>query len=178
MFFLPGWLIELITFPGVVVHEIGHRIFCHLTGVPVYDVRYYKFRGAPSGYVIHGEPPTLGAAFLISFGPLFLNTSLCSLLTFTAFIPTLILKDTSSSAVSVFLMWIGFSIGMHAFPSNHDADQFTNRAHDGNGQKALILVAQALALILQAANFLRIIWFDLIYAILVSAVLPLAFGVF
>jgi len=178
MFFIPGWLIELLTFPGVIVHEIGHRIFCHLTGVPVYAVRYYKFWGKPSGFVIHGPPPTLKAALLIAIGPLILNTLLCSLLTFSAVVPLIILKDSNTAFPDLLLMWFGISAGMHAFPSNHDMESFVEFVRDAGHGGALLLLAQGFAVLLKIANLLRVIWFDAIYAVCVAAFLPLMFGLF
>lgn len=33
---IPGFLISLVTFPGVMVHELAHLVFCKLTNTPVY----------------------------------------------------------------------------------------------------------------------------------------------
>jgi hypothetical protein len=178
MFFIPGWLIELLTFPGVIVHEIGHRLFCHLTGVPVYQVRYYKFWGKPSGFVIHGPAPSLKAALLIAIGPLILNTLLCSLLTFSAVVPLFILKDSSTAFPDVLLMWFGISAGMHAFPSNHDMDGFVEYVREDGHGGPLLWLAHGFAVLLKIANFLRVVWFDAIYAVLVAAFLPLMFGLY
>lgn len=177
MFLLPGWLFSAITFPGVIVHEIAHRLFCHLTGVPVYEVSYYRFRGNPAGYVVHGAPPTLRSALLISIGPLIVNSLLCMLLTFTAVIPLIILGDSAASGVSIFLFWIGLSIGMHAFPSNHDIQEFVLRVEEQRGSDTILAtVAQLFAWLLQGINALRIVWIDLFYAAALSALLPFAFG--
>lgn len=175
MFLIPGWLIAGITFPGVVMHEIAHRIFCHLTGVPVYDVRYFSPMQSPSGYVDHGPPPTLRAAFLIAAGPLFVNSLLCSLLTFSAVIPLMILQDGAASGVSVFLMWIGISIGMHAFPSNHDARSFAELVHERRGKGVVWVLATLFSWMLAVANALRIVWIDAIYAVLLALILPATF---
>ena len=42
MFVIPGFIISLVTFPGVIVHELAHQIFCMLMKVPVYDVKYFQ----------------------------------------------------------------------------------------------------------------------------------------
>lgn len=52
---IPGFLISIVTFPGVIVHEMAHQIFCRLCGVAVFDVCYFRF-GNPSGYVVHEIP--------------------------------------------------------------------------------------------------------------------------
>ncbi len=78
MFFIPGWLLALVTFPGVIVHEIAHRFFCDVTDTPVYEVAYFRPGQNPAGYVIHGPAKNLRAGLLISAGPLLINTVLCS----------------------------------------------------------------------------------------------------
>lgn len=178
MFFIPGWLIELITFPGVIMHEIAHRIFCHITGTPVYDVRYYKFNGQPSGYVIHGHPKDLKAAFLISAGPLIVNTVMCSILSFAAVLPLMVLDDERPDLALGILLWLGVSMGMHALPSNHDAREFSLQVRDARGNGPLLWAAKLFQGLLTLANLLRVVWFDLIYAVGVAAALPILFGLF
>src|SRR5580658_7073055 len=96
MFLIPGWLIALLTFPGVICHEIAHRFFCDICGVPVYAACYIRV-GNPAGYVVHGPVRSLKSAFLISIGPLIVNTLLCSLISFAAVIPLFILKVADTS---------------------------------------------------------------------------------
>ena len=36
MFMIPGFLVALVTFPGIICHEIAHKFFCDIAGVPVY----------------------------------------------------------------------------------------------------------------------------------------------
>lgn len=91
MFLIPGWLISILTFPGVIAHEIGHRLFADWAKVPVYKVCYFRV-GNPAGYVIHGPVNSLRASFLISVGPLIVNTLLCALITFSAVFPMYILE--------------------------------------------------------------------------------------
>jgi len=40
------------------------------------------------------------------------------------------------------------------------------------------VAAHGFAVLLKIANFLRVAWFDAIYAVLVAALLPLMFGLF
>ena len=39
---IPGPIIALLTFPGVIVHEFAHKLFCDIFNVPVYYVNYFK----------------------------------------------------------------------------------------------------------------------------------------
>jgi len=114
MLFIPGKLIAILTFPGVIVHEAGHRLFCSLAGVRVYKTCYFRL-GNPAGHVIHGPAQSYGAGFLICVAPFIVNTAI-ALLIFS------IAVNVSSTAIALPLYWLGISIGMHAFPSSGDAD--------------------------------------------------------
>jgi hypothetical protein len=178
VFFLPGWLIALITFPGVVVHEAAHRFFCDLTDTPVYEVSYFRPMGNPAGYVIHGRPRSLRAGLLISGGPLLINTVLCAALTLSVAYETLVLDAGLSDPVLIFLGWLGYSIGMHAIPSRQDAASFTAQVKEARGQGVTLLLARAVSGLIALANALRIVWFDAIYAIGVSLAIPVLLGAF
>ena len=115
---IPGELIALLTFPGVIIHEAAHMLFCKWGRVAVLDVCFFRF-GNPAGYVIHEEPRNFHTAFLISVGPFIVNSLLCILLCFPAFVPVRIFDR--ADPISYFLLWLGLSIGMHAFPSTQDA---------------------------------------------------------
>lgn len=41
---IPGFLISIATFPGVIVHEAAHQLFCRLTKVAVLDVCYFRLK--------------------------------------------------------------------------------------------------------------------------------------
>lgn len=170
--FIPGWLISIITFPGVIVHEIAHRFFCDVAKVPVYDICYFRF-GNPAGYVSHGEVNGIKKSFLISIGPLIVNSLLCMLLTMPLVFPMFILGAKTTSPVFGILAWIGFSIGMHAFPSNHDMNNFTHEVKTSKQKGILYLIALPFALIIKIANILSVVWFDLIYAVGISFILPM-----
>jgi hypothetical protein len=172
MFFIPGWLIALVTFPGVVVHEIAHRFFCDVTDTPVYEVDYYSPGSNPAGYVVHGPPRSLRAGLLISCGPLLVNTVLCAVLTFTVAYQTLILNSSLNDPVLWVLAWLGYSIGMHAIPSRQDAASFTAQVKEARGHGLTLQLARLMSGVITAANALRAIWIDAIYAVGVSLALP------
>jgi hypothetical protein len=170
VFFLPGWLVSIVTFPGVIVHEVAHRFFCDLAGVPVYKVCYFR-AGNPAGYVLHEKTTKLGATFLITVGPLLVNTVLCSFLTFTPMI-AVSLSPEYLHPVFYLLMWVGFSVGMHAFPSNQDAGNFIDALDDAGRHGLLYWVSQGFRGLIFIANLLRIVWFDFLYALVVAWLLP------
>jgi hypothetical protein len=167
MFFIPGFLIALVTFPGVIVHEAAHRLFCDLAGVSVYKVCYFRV-GNPSGYVLHGPTKSLRANFLITVGPLIVNTLLCAVISFPLAI-SLPLNVTDVPGVFVLLGWLGISIGMHAFPSPQDAANFSAAVRT-SGRGFLHVVASAFQGLVWIAHFLRFFWFDLIYAVFIASI--------
>lgn len=54
MFFIPGELISILTFPGIIVHEFAHMLFCRIRKVAVFDACYFRV-GNPAGFVIKHE---------------------------------------------------------------------------------------------------------------------------
>ena len=44
MMIIPGFIISILTFPGVIVHELAHQICCYICGIKVYEVKYFQFK--------------------------------------------------------------------------------------------------------------------------------------
>jgi hypothetical protein len=171
MFLVPGFVVSAVTFPGVIVHEAAHRFFCDLGRVPVYNVCYFRF-GNPAGYVVHGPTERLRTNFLIAIGPLIVNTILCAIISFTA-ITAFIVGDANMSPIFLPLLWLGLSIGMHAFPSKTDVQNFS-AAVRASGRGSLVYAgAKAVEYVIRAANALSVVWFDAVYAVAVAMTLPL-----
>lgn len=170
---ISGKVVSMITFPGVIIHEISHRFFCDLAKIPVYEVRYFNLdAGKFAGYVSHGKVNDLKSSFLISIGPLIINSLLCMLLTMPLMFPMSILKTETINPALLLLAWVGFSIGMHAFPSNEDMDGFRYAVKESKGVGILYLISAPFAWIIKIANALRVVWFDFIYAVLISFIIP------
>jgi len=172
MFIIPGILISIATFPGVIIHEVAHQVFCRLCRIPVFDVKYFQLELNTQGYVLHAPPPTFGAAFLISFGPLFLNTLLCFLIALPAVIPFSVFQ--ARTPATLFLLWLAVSIGMHAFPSTHDAKNVWEMAKkEFSFKKPLVLVSFPIVICIYIANLLRFFWFDAIYGLAIGFAIPM-----
>ncbi|MCE9600471.1 MAG: metalloprotease family protein [Spirochaetia bacterium] len=169
MFFIPGILVSVATFPGVIVHEVAHQLFCRWRRIPVFDVKYFQFELGAQGYVIHAEPKDFLSSFLISFGPLFLNTLLCFLISLPALIPQTIFSE--SPPASMFLIWLSVSIGMHAFPSTQDAQNVWKKARE-EIKNPLALLSFPIVIVIYVANMLRFFWFDAIYGLAVGFLIP------
>ena len=163
---IPGWFISLLTFPGVIFHEVAHRLSCDLTDVPVYKACYFRL-GNPAGYVLHASVVDFRKCLLISLAPLLLNTFLCCLLTFPAVV-SISLLDTEYKGVYIFMAWVGYSAGMHALPSDEDVINLVAITEKTNGKVAHYLIANVIEGLVNFANFMRRFWFDLFYAIAIS----------
>lgn len=166
---IPGFLITWATFPGVMVHELAHKIFCHLTDTGIREVCYFRF-GNPAGFVIHETPSSPWKHILIGFGPLVVNTLiglgialLCSFLRESiGFIHYLYIA----------LMWLAVSIAMHSFPSTGDAKSIWHGIWKQPSSILTKIVGTPLVGMIYAGAIGSVFWLDLIYGIGVCIGVP------
>lgn len=171
MYRLIGWLISVATFPGILVHEYAHQLFCNMCRVPVFEVSYFNPFRNPMGYVLHGRPSNLSQQFWISVGPLIVNSVACLFtgLLFASPVVTGLLVAWPDTLV----WWLPVSLGMHAFPSLGDAKSLWSHVDDdrtsGYLQKLLI---GPVVLILMLGTILSTFWLDVAYGTLLGVVVP------
>lgn len=170
MFFIPGWLISILTFPGVIVHEMGHQFFCRRYRLPVYSVCYFRI-GNPAGFVVHEPAPTYAQAFWVSVGPLVVGTTLTAIIGFPVamshFLPG------TESVLHMAVGWLALSIGMHAFPSSGDGKNLWEASKKARAQgNTMAYIGFPVVIITRIANVLSILWFDAIYAFGVMMGIP------
>jgi len=167
---IPGFLVVIITFPGVIVHEAAHMLFCKLRGVAVLDVCFFRV-GNPCGYVLHEEIEDFGTAFFVSVGPFIINSLLCILICSPAFLPVRVFGV--NNPLSYFLLWLGISIGMHAFPSTGDAKALLYNAKKAIASgNMLAVVSYPIVLLIYIANIGSMFWADYLYGIAIGLGLP------
>jgi hypothetical protein len=157
---IPGILISIITFPGIIIHEWAHKLFCNLTGVRVDRVVYFQFTN-PAGFVSHEKPIKFNQIFWISTGPLVINSLLTIIFSYFAS------QTVTESFLYYLLFWLAGSVGMHAFPSDHDARNVFDESKLvlKNGGSKLHYLAYPFFILIWLANKLRFFWFDLWYAL-------------
>lgn len=166
---VPGVLISLLTFPGVIVHEFAHVVFCKLTNTPVLEVCYFRV-GNPAGYVIHGQPSSVWRHILIGVGPLFVNTSIGLALGIVAMLINV--DPDHVTQVGGILLWLGISIAMHSFPSTGDATSiWTALWAEGSPITARIIGSPIVAIIYLGA-FCSVFWLDAVYGASVVLGIP------
>ena len=169
---IPGVVISVLTFPGVIVHEAAHLLFCRLAGLAVFDVRYFRF-GNPAGYVLHENTTDFRKNFLITMAPFFVNSAFCVLFCSAAFLP--IWEFQLDDPIAYFFYWLGLSIGMHAFPSTQDLKNIW-RLMPAEARKLnlLALVSYPVVALVYVLNVAKFFWADLLYGIAIGILVPLA----
>ena len=166
---IPGTLIAALTFPGVIVHELAHQLFCRFWRVAIFDVRYFQF-GNPSGYVIHEHPATLKQQVWITVGPFFLNSILGALIAAPASIN--VIQFGSGSFTDYVLVWLGVSIAMHAFPSTGDAHSLWTAIRSSSASPRMRAIAYPVVGIILLGALGSMVWLDLLYGIGVALAVP------
>jgi hypothetical protein len=152
-----GWLIAIVTFPGIIIHEWAHKFFCDRAGVPVHKTCYFRL-GNPAGYVVHGPVHNYGQAILITTAPFIINT-------FIAVVAFLVAVNVTHNVTSYILYWFGISVAMHSFPSREDTGNLWQYTKGALKRNPLVMLMLPLIGILKLAGLLKTVWFDLLYSI-------------
>lgn len=166
---IPGFLISLVTFPGVIVHEIAHMLFCRLANVAIFEVCYFRI-GNPCGYVIHEIPAKESQNILIGIGPFIVNSLVGSLISLPAAIP--VIKFGTGNILDYFLIWLGVSIAMHSFPSTGDAKSIWESVRKPETPLYLKVITAPIVGIIYICAIGSFMWLDFFYGIGVAMFIP------
>ncbi|MFH8080799.1 MAG: metalloprotease family protein [Candidatus Aenigmatarchaeota archaeon] len=152
-------LLNIITFPGIIIHEFGHKIFCDLLKVRVEKVCYFRF-GEPLGYVIHERPKSFHQSLFIVLGP-FIVGSLFAIIfyLYSDFYEDIIWK--------LIFIWLGFSSAYNCFPSSSDAKILWKETNRHIKKDAFALLGYPFSLIIWLQNKMMWLYLDVIYAVAV-----------
>lgn len=167
--FIPGIVISLVTFPGVIVHELAHQLFCRWFKIPVFKVVYFQLEN-PVGYVVHEIPSSKWHSIMISIGPFLINSALGALIAFPAVLP--VFEFGGGGFLDYLLIYLGVSIAMHAFPSTGDANSIWQHVKDKETSIWVKLIAYPVVGLIYLGSFGSFFWLDLIYGIGVAVGLP------
>jgi len=167
--FIPGILISIITFPGVIVHELAHQLFCRWLKVPVFKVVYFQAEN-PVGYVLHEVPSSKWHSILISVGPFFINTLLGALIAFPAALP--VFKFGNAGFLDYLLIYLGVSIAMHAFPSTGDANVIWEHVRQKGASIWVKVFGYPIVGLIYLGSLGSFFWLDLLYGIGIAVGLP------
>jgi hypothetical protein len=169
MFFIPGILVTLLTFPGVIVHELAHQLFCRWFKVPVFEVVYFQPKN-PAGYVLHEVPQHKWQTIMISVGPFFINTIAGALIAMPAALP--VFRFGNANVGDYLLIYLGVSIAMHAFPSRGDAQSIINVMKEESISIWMKIVGWPVVGLIYIGSLGSFFWLDLIYGMAVAAGIP------
>lgn len=187
---LSRFLLRLLAAPGVVVHEFAHEQVCHLVGVPVTEVAYFRF-GDPPGYVRHAQPGRYRDSFAISVAPFLVNTlvSVAAFLGFAALASSVGIADalalataeptaavtalrdglaaasSGALALTAALGWLGLAVGVQAFPSTGDAYTLWTRSRSEWRRTPVVLLGVPVVVVIYLVNLLSWLWADVLYAL-------------
>ncbi|UEG53177.1 DUF3267 domain-containing protein [Mucilaginibacter daejeonensis] len=167
--FIPGILITLLTFPGVIVHELAHQLFCRWFKVPVFEVVYMRV-GNPAGYVLHEKVNNKWQNMMISVGPFILNSLLGALIALPAALP--VFKLNNANPLDYVLIYLGVSIAMHAFPSTGDATNIWEDVKEADTPLLVKLVGYPVVGLIYLGSLGSFFWLDLAYGIAIAIGLP------
>ena len=169
MFFIPGIVITIVTFPGVIVHELAHQLFCRLFKVPVFEVVYFQPKN-PAGYVLHETPAKDWQSIMISVGPFVVNTVLGALIALPAALP--IFDFNNPQPLDFLLIYLGVSIAMHAFPSTGDAASIWSMVKRDSTSPWIKIVAYPVVGLIYLGAIGSFFWLDLLYGVGIAIGLP------
>jgi hypothetical protein len=167
--FIPGELVAVLTFPGVIVHEAAHQLFCRFFRVAVLDVCYIRY-GRPSGYVVHETATRPGQHVWISVGPFLVNTLVGALIAAPAAIP--VIRFEAGDPLDYLLIWLGVSVAMHAFPSTGDAQAIRRAMKSPNTSVLTKVIAAPIVAVIYLGAAGSIFWLDAVYGVVVAMLLP------
>lgn len=170
MIIIPGFIITWATFPGVIAHELAHKLFCHWTNTKVVDVCYFRL-GNPAGYVVHEIPSNVWKHILIGTGPLFVNTTLGFMVALSV-IPMEHTKGDIWLLIKIIILWLAISIAMHSFPSPGDAKGIWDAIWKKNAPISARIIGSPLVILILIGSIGSILWLDLIYGLAVVFGLP------
>lgn len=171
--YIPGFLIGWLTFPGIIIHELAHKLACDWRGVRVFDVTWFSLSGR--GEVRHAQPHHPHDTIAISVAPFVFNTILAAICytiafliyAFQNFLPPMTFIG------GLILGWLGLSIGWHAFPSRGDAKNVWRVAKQHWRSSILATLAFPAVVIIYIANLLSFFWFDAIYSLAIGFIVLL-----
>ncbi len=154
------YIFRLSMAPGVIMHELSHALFCIFSGVKIYKIKLFSFsrRSKIAGYVQHAEPESFWQNFLITFGPLIINSLIVLFLAALIKAPYLVWQNTLYA-------WLGLVFGLQAIPSPGDAQSLFGAANRRVLRNPLILLAYPFVFLIYLLNWLKRLNIDLIYVI-------------
>lgn len=163
---IPGGLIALATFPGVMMHELSHYLMCRLFSVHVSEIKLFSLKPAhftfssevPLGWVSHTIPKKYYQTVLISSAPIVFNTIVAVALYISA------LTYFQIGPFHYVLLYLGFCCAVNAFPSKGDGNVLLNSAREELRKKNYFaILSYPIILVIFVMHYLSRAWLDFAY---------------
>lgn len=152
-------IISYFTFPGIMFHQLSHKIACHLFEVRIIKINYFDRDG--DGYIMYEIPSRFSAVFFVSLAPLFLNSA-------TALALGLIIGVVPESSFIVLpLLWLAISIGYYSIPDMNEGNNVrvaARRAIEENTANPFHYLAFPFYWLIVTVNALRFLFVDLLWS--------------
>lgn len=157
--------LAMLTFPGVILHELVHAIMCKIFGIQIQEICYLRY-GKPAGYIIHSPCNGFLSQFCITIGPLVVNSLLGGYLGYKY----IHLIPNGPLFEKIFFVWLGVSFLVHSFPSVSDVKNFHKVLKKES--ELIQLVNMPVLLTLYVIAHSAFFWVELGYAWVVVFYLP------
>jgi|SRR3989339_443152 len=114
----------LVSFPGIVLQEVMHKIICWYYNVPTFKRRYLFTKKENQDNIPHSIVYTTTQSKYILFFPFLMNSFLCILLMIPWHINSsaYYLIPTNFELLDFLCSWISLSAGYYAIPEKVDLD--------------------------------------------------------
>lgn len=153
-------LFHIVTFPGTVVHEWGHKKICDQYGLEVTNVVYFQLKN-PLGIVEYRGSRTFWQEIGVNIAPLLFNTVVAISIATIGTVFSIQLRLWGL----VLIYWLAFSVGTGAFPSHADIDNIWDPILNQWRQDPKMLLAIPLVLLLRLILILKVAYLEAIYGI-------------
>jgi hypothetical protein len=132
---------------GIVLHEFGHKIFCDITGVEVYQVKYLNSDTSidADGFVIHEKPSTFFQSLMITIGPMLTVGIPMFLLWFISF-----MIDNNYKYI---IQYLAYGLFFAMFPSTHDVRNLYDHINENIKEQFYLFIFYPITLILYLFSF-------------------------
>jgi hypothetical protein len=113
MMFIPGWLLNALTFPGLIFHELGVYLVCKMLRLTP-TISPFDFLYGGSGEIVQvNDLDFIKHSSALSYVPIFLCTAACIAFAYCN-------QYTAKGSLIEFLVtWFSISAGIHGFPLKH-----------------------------------------------------------
>ena len=152
-----GYLVRIVTFPGLILDALINKATCSFLHVKVLKVDYFSV--GTSEAVMHEKPEKYSTVFSIAIIP-FVVMSLIAMFIFY-------IGKNLSPTVELLCIWLGISVAAHAFPNTKTGGLlWSNSFKEIKEGNYFAIIGLPLVIIIFVARILHVLWLDIIYGVL------------